>query len=492
LTSYLRVLRYRDFRYLFAGQAASVVGDRLVVVALALYVTRRSGSPSDLGLVLFAQAVPLVTLLLFGGVWADRLPRHRIMIAADAMRALLHATLAVLIVTGSAAIWRLMVIEALFGAAQAFFAPAYSGLIPQTVPEELIRDARALTETMANLAFLIGPALATALVLGVGAWEAFALDAASFVFSAMMLLRVRPRSRGRAQAQATVLAELRAGWREVRARRWVWVTIAVFTGAVMSVYAQWYSLAPRVARDVYGSAGVFGVLETLAGVGAVAGAIVALRWRPRHPLLVGLVLIMSWPVNDIAFALGAPLAVVVVSSVALGVGWALLGIWWETALAEHIPPAALSRVSAWDWMGSLALLPLGYLVSGPLASAFGGRTVLAAGGAIGLGLLAVAVLPRETRELALGGGAEELLGQIGVEAGGEAEVADVDALVGAVDERCAVEQRHVALGKEAIGDALREGFAKPARVRESRQDHRHGLGPRVVAGDPAADRRHQL
>src|SRR4029077_5720762 len=128
-----------------------------------------------------------------------------------------------------------------FGAAQAFFQPAYTGLLPQTVPESMIQDARALTESTANLAFMLGPAIATVLVLGVGAGEAFAFDAATFVLSAALLLRIRPRPRQDAPAEAPVFEELRAGFDEVSSRSWVWVTIAVFTGAMMLVYAWWYA-----------------------------------------------------------------------------------------------------------------------------------------------------------------------------------------------------------------------------------------------------------
>lgn len=436
MRSALRVLRYRDFRYLFAGQATSQIGDRAVIVALALYITQRGGSPGDLGVILFAQTLPLVVLLLLGGVWADRLPRHRIMVATDAVRCALHALLAVLIARGSVAVWQIAAIEAAFGAAQAFFQPAYSGLLPQTVPEARIQDARAVTESMANLAFLVGPMIATALVLGIGAWEAFALDAASFALSAALLMRVTPRQRaGAAIAQAGVLEDLRAGWREVRARSWVWVTIGVFTGSILCVYAQWYALAPRIARDVYGSAGIFGLLEALAGIGALIGSAVALRWRPRRPLVMGILLVLFWPLNDLAFSLHASLVLVGALSLALGYGWSLMGVWWETLLAQHIPPGALSRVSAWDWMGSLALLPLGYLLSGPLAAAIGARTVLGIGSVIGVGLLVVGVLPRQTRELTLGGAVEQFAGDVGVGLRGKAEVAHVDALVGAVNER---------------------------------------------------------
>jgi len=215
----------------------------------------------------------------------------------------------------------------------------------------------------------------------------------------VLLTRVRARSRGEPASRDSVLGDLRAGWREVRSRAWVWVTIAAFTGAVLCVYAQWYALAPSIARAVYGSASVFGLLEAAVGAGAVAGAVVGIRWRPEHPLFAGLLLVLAWPLLDAGFALAAPLAVVVGLAVTTGFGFSLMGIWWETALARNIPAAALSRVSAWDWMGSLALLPVGYVLAGPLAQEFGARTVLGVGSAIGLGLLLLALLPQSTREL---------------------------------------------------------------------------------------------
>ncbi len=436
MSTYLRVLRHPNFRYLFAGQAASMVGDRVVVVALALYITQRTGSPTDLGIVLGVQGTTLVTLLLLGGVWADRLPRQRIMIATDSVRALLHALLAALIFAGAARIWEIAVIEGLFGAAQAFFQPAYSGLLPETVPEHLIQDARALTETTSNVAFVVGPALATVLVLGVGAGEAFALDAATFVLSALLLMRVHPRSRGEAAPAEPTLQALRSGWREVRARRWVLAVIGAFTVGVFCVYAPWYSLAPVIARDYYGGAGVFGLLEALAGVGAVCGGLVGLAWRPERPLRAGLMMMMAWPMLSGSFALGAPLALVAVFAFATGTGFSLLMIWWETALARHIPPRSLSRVSSWDWMGSLALMPIGYLVAGPLASVLGLRVVLGVGSILGVVALGAALLQRATRELSFGSSASEHLARdVRVEAGGEPEVAHVDSLVGVVDER---------------------------------------------------------
>ena len=182
---------------LWLGQSASTIGDRLVFVALALYVTE-IGTPTDVGIVLAAHAIPFVAFLLLGGVWADRLPRHLVMVATDVIRAAMHALLAILIFTGAVEIWHIVVIEAVFGAAEAFFRPAYTGLVPQTVPEALLQDANAATSLVNTVAEFAGPALATALVLGVGAGWAFALDAATFVVSAAVPDPARPRRRGEA------------------------------------------------------------------------------------------------------------------------------------------------------------------------------------------------------------------------------------------------------------------------------------------------------
>jgi predicted MFS family arabinose efflux permease len=274
------------------------------------------------------------------------------------------------------------------------------------------------------------------MVLTVGAGAAFALDAATFLLSAELLRHIRPRARGEAPPQTeSVMADLRAGWREVRSRTWVWATIAAFTVAVLCAYAQWYALAPAVSRDLYGSVGVFGLLESVAGGGAVLGALLGIRWRPRRPMVVGLLLTLFWPLQTLAFAGAAPLAAVVALAFCAGLGFTLFEVWWATALVRHIPPQALSRVSAYDWMGSLALLPLGFAIAGPLASAWGARTVLSVGAALALAMLVLALVPRSTRQLTNAGSTEQLEDDVAVEARGKAEIANVDALVRVVHER---------------------------------------------------------
>lgn len=396
----LRVLRHHDFRNLWLAQTTSAMGDSVVIVALALFVTDLTGNPTEVGIVLGAQLLPLVGFLLIGGVWADRLPRAKVIMTADVARAVLHGTLAVLIFTDAVEIWHIVVIEACFGTAQAFFEPAYTGLVPRTVPAGEIQDAQALASLTFNFAELTGPAIATGLVLGIGAGWAFALDAATFAVSALVLTRVRTSDAPPAVSERrTVMAELAEGFREVRSRAWLWVTVVVFALAVPLGYAPLYVLGPTIAEETYDSAAIFGVVTASYGAGALIGALIGLRWRPRHPMLSAFLVIAVWPVMLVAFATGAPVPIVVPLAVATGVGFALFDVFWNTTMAQQIPPHALSRASAWEWMGSLILLPVGYLAAGPVANATSDETVLVGGAILTAIVLSLGLIPRETRTL---------------------------------------------------------------------------------------------
>jgi MFS family permease len=408
-----RLWRHRDFRWLFLSQAISTTGDRIVLVALALLVTQRTGSTSDLGIVIAAQAAALVTFLLIGGVWADRVARQRIMVATDLVRGALHALLALLVFTDALTLGEVIAIEVLFGAAEAFFRPAYSGLVPQTVPEDLIQEANAANGLMQTLAQFAGPAIATTLVLTLGTGAAFAADAGTFLVSAALLALVRPRPRGAPAVRTSVRRELREGFAEVRARAWVWVTVLVFSVHLVVGFAPYVVLGPTVAAAHYGATNDWGWIATAVGLGMAAGALLALRWRPRRPLVVGILGTMPFGWVLFAFGLGAPLALVVPLAVWGGIGLALFAVWWETALAQRIPPAALSRVASYDWMGSYALLPIGYVLIGVLAEQFGATGVMAVCGLLAASVLWFALLPRETRSLTQAERADDLALQPG-------------------------------------------------------------------------------
>lgn len=399
-----RLLRHRDYRWLWAGQSTSAIGDSIVFVALALFITDRTGSATDLGLVLAANAGPLIAFLLLGGVWADRLPRHAVVITTDLICATLHALLAILIFTGKIAIWQLVVIEALFGTAEAFFQPAASGLVPQTVPEPDIQQANALIGVSRNVTTFVGPALATGIVLTAGAGWAFAIDAATFLVSAACLSRVRPRVRGgiepeREPVRRSVRAELHEGYLEVRARAWIWVTLLAFAIVSLTGVAPLLVLGPVIARQQYGHTAVYGVRYAMIGIGTIVGSLIGMSWRPRYPMRMAVLVMLLWPPSLILYGAGVTLAIVLPAAVLAGMGLALFDVWWLTAMAQRVPPDRLSRVISYDWVVSAGLLPLGYAVVGPLGGWLGPVPVLIGGAAIGFVALVAALIPRETRML---------------------------------------------------------------------------------------------
>jgi MFS family permease len=412
----LRVLRHRDFRLFWMANSATVLGDNIVAVALALFVIDLTGSATDLGLVLAAYSVPLVALLLVGGVLADRLPRNLVVVSTDLVRCVLHAALAVLILAGEVRIWQLMVIGVLFGAAEAFYRPAATGLLPQTVPEDEIQEANAVTTMSQNLAEFAGPALATVLVLGISPAAAFGIDAATFLVSAALMVRLRPRRRMTAddtvaaasaarhltppaQPAQAMWSDVRAGFAEVRSRAWVWATLAVFSIALVMALAPLVVVGPLVAREQYGDLAVFGYVFAAFGAGTLVGSLSALRWRPRYPMRTGMIIVLLWPAAIALFAAGPPLAVAMLGMALGGACVSLFEVWWLTALAERIPADKLSRVTSYDWMVSLGLVPLGFVLAGPAADAIGATEVLLGGAVIACVALALGLLPRETRML---------------------------------------------------------------------------------------------
>jgi MFS family permease len=371
----------REFRLLWAGQATSALGSALVPVALAFAVLELTGSAAALGLVLATGFGSRVLLLLLGGVVADRLPRRRVMLAADGLRAAVQALLAVVVLTGSVELWHLVVLVALYGAADAFFAPASTGLVPEVVAPSRLQQANALLSLTQSVSTVVGPALAGVLVAVHGSGIVFAVDAASFAVSSVSLARLRPTPRTVVSRPAGVLSDLRAGWGAVTARTWVWTSIAYFAVSNLAI-APIFVLGPVVATDSLGGAAAWGLIATCAGLGAVLGDAAALRVRPRRLLTPGYLLLATLALEPVLLAVPASTAAIAASA-ALGFGaLSFSNALWLTALQERIPRDALSRVSSYDWLGSRALQPVGYAVAGPAAAAIGLPATLVLGAAV--------------------------------------------------------------------------------------------------------------
>jgi hypothetical protein len=369
-------LRERNFRLLYMGQAVSLLGDGMVPVALAFAVIEVDGSPSALGIVLAARLVPTVALLLAGGVIADRLPRRGVMLVADLVRMLSHGAIAVLLIGDAAHVWSLAVLAAVNGAGTAFFAPASTGLLPMLVRADLLQQANALRGLAQSAGMVAGPAVAGVLVASAGAGVALAVDAGTFAVSAAFLLALRVPALAPVEAQPFV-AELRDGWREFRARDWVWGI--VLSASVANMLGAGYQvLGPIQAARELGGAGAWATIATCVGIGSVLGGAFILRRRVERPLLIGCLVVMVWVVPWVLIAIPAPTALIAAAGLLAGGGLMIFNALWEATLQAQIPPESLSRVSAYDWLGSLALNPIGAALIGPVAAGIGIETTLIA------------------------------------------------------------------------------------------------------------------
>jgi MFS family permease len=375
------VLRERDFRLLWLGQATSAFGSSLVPVALAFAVIDLTGSPSALGLVLSAGLGSRVCLLLLGGVVADRLPRRQVMLAADALRATTQAFVAALLLSGTAHVWELLVLFAVYGAGDSFFSPASTGLVPETVSADRLQQANSLMGLGRDAARVSGPALAGVLVAFVGPGVAFAVDAATFVVSSASLALLQLPTGVRNGKQPGLLADLHSGWRELTSHSWVWLMILQFSLSSLFL-APYYVLGPFVAQSELGGAAAWGAIGTCGAIGAALGSGLALRVTPPRPLFTGCLSVSLCALAPALLARPFPTAAIGAAA-ALGFGAASFSdTLWFTALQKRIPPAALSRVSSYDWLGSLVLQPGGYALAAPAAAAIGVGATLLAGAAV--------------------------------------------------------------------------------------------------------------
>jgi MFS family permease len=387
------VLAERRFRLLFAGHAVSSLGDMMVPLALAFAVLELDGSATDLGIVLASATVPMVLLLVPGGVWGDRLPRRRLMIASDLVRAGAQALSAALLIGGFARIWHLAALQALYGAASAFFTPASQGLVQETVAASALQQANAFLGISRNSAGIAGPALAGIVVASVGAGSALAADSASFFVSAAFLFRLRS---GAASARAIVpfSADLRTGWREFRSRTWLWASVCHFGLFHMVVWAPLLVLGPVVAKNSLGGAAAWAIVLSAGSAGAIAGGVVAVRLRPQRPLMTVFGLMLLFAPQLVFLALVSPTLVIAGAAFVGEAGMSALNVTWFATLQARVPADAVARVSSYDWLGSALLLPLGLLLVGPVASVLGTREVLIGAACWALGSSAVMlVLP---------------------------------------------------------------------------------------------------
>ena len=389
----LVVLGERDFRRFFIGYTTSVLGSSMAGVAVAFAVLATGGGGSALGAVMTARILPLVLLLLFGGVAADRFGSRIVMIVADVLRCGAQATFAVLLLTGRPALWTMLVLAALAGIGEGLFGPSLSALIPRLSPRDGLTQANSLLQIARSGATVAGPALAGVLVATGGPALVLALDAASYAVSVLVVFGLPaagPARRQEGAVRSSPLADLRAGWSLFRSQTWLWVTTLHICLFNLLVWGPFLVLGPVVSATRLGGAGAWGSIMACYGCGAIAGGFVLLGRRPSRPLLVAVVASLGWAFPTGALAVGLPLVCVCAGALVAGVGSSLYGTLIDTLEQQVIPTEFRGRVAAYGTLGAFGLGPLGLAAAGPVAAVVGTGPVLG-GGSLWL-LAAAAVL----------------------------------------------------------------------------------------------------
>lgn len=346
----------------------------MVGVALAFAVLEVGGSPSDVGLVLAAGVLPLVATVLVGGVVADRASRRAVMVVADLARVASQAAMGALLVTGAAEIWSLALLACVTGVATGFFSPATIGLLPAIVSPDELQPANALRSSAISAGEILGPIAAGVLVAVVGAGWAITADAVTFAVSAACLVMLRLPHHV-ASESSPFLADLREGWFTFRSRRWVWSVVAYFTMGNI-VWSAWLVLGPVVSERDLGGAAAWGTTLSAAGVGALTGGLLATQVDPRRPLVFVALTDGLFAIPLACLAASASVPLLAFGALLSGAGMTLGISVWESTLQRHIPAGSLSRVSSYDWFGSLVFAPLGLAIWAPVAALIGTDTAL--------------------------------------------------------------------------------------------------------------------
>ncbi|HZG07060.1 MAG TPA: MFS transporter [Streptomyces sp.] len=381
----------RNYTLLTAAAVITGLGNSGALIAAAFAVLAAGGDGTDVGLVAAARTVPLVVFLLVGGAVADRLPRHRVMVAANALNCLSQGVFAALVISGEARLWQMVALSALGGTGHAFFAPAAEGMVLSSVRGEQAGRAFAVFRMGVNGASIGGAALGGALIAAVGPGWVLAVDAAAFAVAGALRAFLDLGGMPGREPGGGLLADLRDGWREVVGRPWLWAVVAQFSVVNAVVAAAEAVYGPQVAQEHLGGAGPWGVALAAYGAGTVLGGLLMTRWRPRRILLTGTLCVFPLALPSAALAVPVPAGWLVAVMFATGVALEVFGVTWMMALHQEVPEEKFSRVSSYDWLGSIALVPVATAVAGPVETVVGRPAALWGCSAL-VALLTAAVL----------------------------------------------------------------------------------------------------
>lgn len=394
----LAPLGERNFAWYFSSRLVNTLGAMMANIALTFAVLDIDGRAIAIGMVLAAHTIPMIVLLLWGGVLSDRFPRAVVLQVSNVASALSQGAIACLVLTGRAELWMIIALTALHGAVSAMSMPAMAGMVPQLVPRESLQQANALLSLTRNGLTVLGPSLGAFLVVTVGPGWALAVDAVTWALAALLLIPVKiPPRAPRAEATST-LQDLREGWTFFRSVTWLWVVVLGFGGLNMIHNGALFTLGPVVAEDTIGRQ-AWGFVLSAEAAGLLVMAFVLLRYRLERPLMWGMLAITLNAAPMIMLGVDPVVVALVIAAFVGGMGIEVFSMGWALAMQENIDDDMLSRAYSYDMLGSFVAMPIGQLAWGPLGVAFGNERVLVASGIAYVAICGLVLCSRSVRDL---------------------------------------------------------------------------------------------
>ena len=370
-----KLLRNPNISRMFVAYLITFTGTAMAPIAMAFGVLELTGSTEDAAIVIAAPTLAAIGVLLFGGILADRTSRQKVICGAELLAMLAQFSLAFLFLANFATVPWLTFFMLINGIAMALHAPAATGFIIQLVDKKDLQAANALLGTARNGAVAGGAALGGILVATFGAGVTLAIDAASFAIAAIIVASVNPKLQSKLKAES-VFEDLRLGWKEFSSHTWLWVMTAQFSLIVAALEAVFGLIGPAVARDYMGGAVDWGFIASGFGLGTLVGGLVAMRVHPKYPMRFATLCVFFLSGVAITLAMRSPLHVVIAAAFVGGLAGQIFAVLWYTSMQTKIPAHMLSRVSAYDHLGSVGLAPLGLVAAGFMYETLGYQTTL--------------------------------------------------------------------------------------------------------------------
>jgi MFS family permease len=390
-------LRHRDFRLLWTGQTVSSFGNNVQGVALPFQLLALSASPLQLGIAVAIGTVTSIAFLLVGGAVADRVPRRTLIVASDVVGGVVVALLALLSAAGRLRIEHVYVASFALGAADAFLRPAYTAIIADLVPSEIVRAGNAARLLGRSVARIAGPVVGGLAVVSVGPALAFGINALTFLFSFTTLLLANPPPRV-LSAPAPLLHDVRAGLAYVFSVRWLWTMNLYFMVVNVAYAGQAGVVTPLLVRDVLrGDADTFGVISGGYGVGTIVASVIVAQLAVRRPGRLMFLFEVLAGVSVLAIGLIPIFPAVALLMALMGVGLASSTVIWEALLQRHVPDRMLGRVASIDLLGNSLINPIAPLAAAALVGSLGPAGTFVVSGLYALVLASIGLVASPVR-----------------------------------------------------------------------------------------------